>query len=402
MSIDRPTCGDGDPDRFSRREDRPFPAAPADREAAPELPRNTLSMEELRAVYDRAGTLAELQAEARAYEESQAREAGSSDSSGSGSMDLDSSAEGTLEGSAPQSRQLEELAPPDRELPPFPGAPEFREPSRNTPSMEEVRALNQRTDSNAESEAVAKEHPAVTDGPDGFFGRAGALHDQSATEPGERELGERTEPGTRGSTDSPSSVQAQASSGTSEGTRVTEKVADADTPEATDKSAERVKELETELAETKGELAETKSELAEEKSDRRKLTSVVADQADEIKRLRAQLEAKGTKHDQPAGVRERDEDNGTPSETLADKTRETKVTEDEPRKRRVGLPSAEGVSLFGAVVGSGEAVGAVTHTLTTGEQGLIGAGVTLLGSGILYAKAKYDKHKEKQSDRPET
>lgn len=70
--IDRPTGGDSDPDRYFKREDRPFPRAPADREPV-SAPGAVPSMEQMRAAYARAGSSAELEAMAKADEAAAAR-----------------------------------------------------------------------------------------------------------------------------------------------------------------------------------------------------------------------------------------------------------------------------------------------------------------------------------------
>lgn len=181
MSADRPTGGDSYPDRFSGGEDRPFPGAPEDREPAPELPKNTLSMEELRAVYQRSDSLAELQAAAKAHEEAQTRAAGPSDSPGSESPDSAPAGEGPT--AVPQDgtdalgeQQAEDLpraegpTRPGSDLMPFPGAPGDRKPPaelpKNTLSMEELRAIHQKSSSSAELEAMAAEYAEAGNGGD--------------------------------------------------------------------------------------------------------------------------------------------------------------------------------------------------------------------------------------------
>lgn len=232
VSADKPAGGDYFPERFSMREDRPFPGAPENREPAPELPKNTLSMDELRAVYERSNSLAELQAEARAYEEAQARVAGSSESPGPGSPDSASAGEGRAEvggdgtghlGARPgvQGAGVDGSARADQpeDVSPLPGAPEDREPALalpdNTPSVDDLRAMHQKARSSAELEAMAPEYAAaqkessvpgpgreqVLDGQNGFCGRPGDLQDQDATEPGERDVDERTGPDTGTSAD---------------------------------------------------------------------------------------------------------------------------------------------------------------------------------------------------------
>lgn len=68
VGIDRPTGGDGRPDRYSEAEDRPFPGAPDNREPVPE-PKGQPSMDELRVLHQRARNSADLVAMADAYEE---------------------------------------------------------------------------------------------------------------------------------------------------------------------------------------------------------------------------------------------------------------------------------------------------------------------------------------------
>lgn len=70
--IDRPNDGDSGPDRYFKREDRPFPAAPADREPV-SAPGPVPSMDQMRAAYARAGSIAELEAMAKADEAAAAR-----------------------------------------------------------------------------------------------------------------------------------------------------------------------------------------------------------------------------------------------------------------------------------------------------------------------------------------
>lgn len=75
-------------------------------------------------------------------------------------------------------------------------------------------------------------------------------------------------------------------------------------------------------------------------------------------------------------------------ETAAPEGREA-----ETRDRRRLLPGAEAVAVFSGMIGGGEAVGTVTHTLTTGEQGLIGAGAALGFAAYLWGKKKWeDRH----------
>lgn len=155
--------------------------------------------------------------------------------------------------------------------------------------------------------------------------------------------------------------------------------ADVDKPATTDKSAERIEELETELA-------ATKSELAEERTDRRKLASVVADQAEEIKRLRAQLEAK----DDPA------ESGASPVDTASNNTsdqdrNQRQDTGDRPWYKK--MPGEAKVGLFTAGAGVVESVATATHGMSGSTEGIVASVIGLGVAGVAVVREHY-KQKE--------
>ncbi|MCL2729320.1 MAG: hypothetical protein FWE15_04760, partial [Actinomycetia bacterium] len=187
---------------------------------------------------------------------------------------------------------------------------------------------------------------------------------------------------------------AKAPEGKAEGT---DRAESTDVPEATDKLAEI-----TEKADKQAERIERLQQQVERRDDRidkledrlERKDELIAKLQSELARARGDTGAADTTPDDApeaggdaAGLESRAQD--TPAEEQSEK-----------RGRRIALPSSETIGVVSGLIGGGEAVGAVTHTLTSGEQGLIGAGTTLGVAGFLLVKKKIEEHR-KNDDRPE-
>lgn len=166
---------------------------------------------------------------------------------------------------------------------------------------------------------------------------------------------------------------------------------------AADRNAERVEKLETELAGAKAE--------------RSRLVDTVSRQQDRIERKDARIERLETRNDRleaendrlKAELAEAREKFAEVSTANAVEARKADApgdgeTYDEPRKRRIGLPSGEAVSIFTAGVGGADAAATLGHVMTSGEGTLAGAGATLIVAGYVWGKKKWES---RHSDRPE-
>lgn len=271
----------------------------------------------------------------------------------------------------------------------FPGAPENREPVQaptDTPSMDDLRAIYAEAKSSGDIEAAWKEDQArrKQDQPPGPEGteqagqRPGADADTSSG---------KDSSGLVEDSDEPQSVQAEGAPNRSrEQIQESEKAQSPDSPEAADKGAERIQELEAELEETKGELAQTKSELAEERADRRKLTGVVAGQADEIKRLKEQLEARDRPAEDASAV------DATPGMNSDKAVEEQAAKPESPWYRKLPSEKLVGIATTGAT--AIETVGVATHTMSGTTESIIGGFMTLGVAILAYGHERREKKDE--------
>ncbi|MCL2582968.1 MAG: Atg14 domain-containing protein, partial [Streptosporangiales bacterium] len=180
---------------------------------------------------------------------------------------------------------------------------------------------------------------------------------------------------------------AKAPEGKAEGT---DRAESTDVPEATDKLAEI-----TEKADKQAERIEKLQQQIEHRDDRIEALEERLERKDDlIGYLQGELAKE--RGDKPREAREAEDD----ADVLDSKEVPDRAAEDEPEKRgrHIKMPSTEAVSVGAGLLGGGEAIGAVTHTLTTGEQGLIGAGATLGVAAFAWGKKLWKDH---HSDRPE-